>query len=239
MTRFTVTMTWDDFPEGGSYGTTIEAESHEEAERLVRQEMAENRAGDFMEPGEDLDASLTPEEIDAAIAKVGTFGPLPWQEAEMRATLDGLSIGAQRAYLAYGDEWEVVDCYDADDARRQEIEGGPLPATVEEAEVERAILLARLAKLDAAFPVRPPPAVPGFDVLRLARETVADDLRDAQEFDASVIEPGSWEVDGDAYTCDVYLSRDHALAHPDDPTRFRVLFQPHSSEVKDSGIQAP
>jgi hypothetical protein len=43
MKRFYVTMTWDDFPEGGSYGTVVEAEDHEEAEKLCRLEMAQIR----------------------------------------------------------------------------------------------------------------------------------------------------------------------------------------------------
>ena len=44
MQKFYVTMTWDDWPEGGSYGTVIEAQSHEHAEKLCRQEMAQSRA---------------------------------------------------------------------------------------------------------------------------------------------------------------------------------------------------
>lgn len=44
MTRFYVTMTWDDWPEGGSYGTVVEAESYEDAERLTKEEMAKTRA---------------------------------------------------------------------------------------------------------------------------------------------------------------------------------------------------
>ena len=38
--RFYVTMTWDNWPEGGSYGTIIEAEDYDEAEELCRREMA-------------------------------------------------------------------------------------------------------------------------------------------------------------------------------------------------------
>ncbi|MCR9254748.1 MAG: hypothetical protein NXI16_01480 [Alphaproteobacteria bacterium] len=44
MTRFYVTMTWDNWPEGGSYGTVVEAENHDQAEELCRQKMAEWRA---------------------------------------------------------------------------------------------------------------------------------------------------------------------------------------------------
>lgn len=43
-TRFYVTLTWDDFPEGGSYGTVVHAADHHMAEALARQEMADHRA---------------------------------------------------------------------------------------------------------------------------------------------------------------------------------------------------
>jgi hypothetical protein len=36
-------MTWDNFPEGDSYGTVVKAENHLDAENLCRQEMAYHR----------------------------------------------------------------------------------------------------------------------------------------------------------------------------------------------------
>lgn len=42
--RFYVSMTWDDWPEGGSYGTTVLALDHEAAEEACKLEMAELRA---------------------------------------------------------------------------------------------------------------------------------------------------------------------------------------------------
>ena len=39
MTNFYVTLTWHDWPEGGSYGTVVDAESHAQAEELTRAEM--------------------------------------------------------------------------------------------------------------------------------------------------------------------------------------------------------
>ncbi len=55
-TRWYVTMTWDDWPGGGSYGTIIEAATAEEAEKLCRMEMAASRAGDDMSAEEYLEA---------------------------------------------------------------------------------------------------------------------------------------------------------------------------------------
>lgn len=40
MTRFYVSMTWHDWPEGGSYGTVVEALCYADAETLCRAEMA-------------------------------------------------------------------------------------------------------------------------------------------------------------------------------------------------------
>ena len=36
-----VTLTWHDFPEGGSFGTLVKAKNHIEAEELARVEMAD------------------------------------------------------------------------------------------------------------------------------------------------------------------------------------------------------
>lgn len=46
LTRYYVTITWDDFPEGGSYGTVVDATDHTDAENLCRFEMAETRCED-------------------------------------------------------------------------------------------------------------------------------------------------------------------------------------------------
>jgi hypothetical protein len=43
---FYVTMTWDNWPEGGSFGTKVLAEDHADAERLCRRDMATHRASD-------------------------------------------------------------------------------------------------------------------------------------------------------------------------------------------------
>lgn len=37
--KFYVTLTWHDWPEGGSFGTVVEAKDYEEAETLARAEM--------------------------------------------------------------------------------------------------------------------------------------------------------------------------------------------------------
>lgn len=37
--KYYVTLTWHDWPEGGSYGTVVEAKDHEQAEELARAEM--------------------------------------------------------------------------------------------------------------------------------------------------------------------------------------------------------
>lgn len=43
MDWYYVTLTWDDWPEGGSYGTMVQAKDHKEAEALARAEMNASR----------------------------------------------------------------------------------------------------------------------------------------------------------------------------------------------------
>lgn len=55
MPKFYVTMTWHDWPEGGSYGTVVEAKSYAHAETLCRQEMAASY-------GQDIEEEVDPED---------------------------------------------------------------------------------------------------------------------------------------------------------------------------------
>lgn len=50
--RFYVTMTWDNFPEGGSYGAVVWATDHGDAEQQIRLEMVDSRE-DLDEPHPD------------------------------------------------------------------------------------------------------------------------------------------------------------------------------------------
>lgn len=60
MTRWYVTMTWDDWPKCGSYGTIVEAENHQQAEEKCKLEMARHRATNESERTDD---ALTCEEV--------------------------------------------------------------------------------------------------------------------------------------------------------------------------------
>lgn len=51
--RFYVTLTWDGWPEGGSYGSIVKASGPDEAKAMVKWEMAESRAAEC----DDSDAS--------------------------------------------------------------------------------------------------------------------------------------------------------------------------------------
>ncbi len=51
MNRYYVTVTWDNWPEGGSYGTAVEAETPEQAEEAAKMEMAETQVEN--DPGPD------------------------------------------------------------------------------------------------------------------------------------------------------------------------------------------
>ena len=54
--RFYVSMTWDDWPEGGSYGTVVKAMDHEEAQMLCRREMAASRIESYDADDPDRDS---------------------------------------------------------------------------------------------------------------------------------------------------------------------------------------
>ena len=49
MKRYYCTATWHDFPEGGSFGTVVQADSYANAELACKQEMAETYAADIDE----------------------------------------------------------------------------------------------------------------------------------------------------------------------------------------------
>jgi hypothetical protein len=53
--RFYVSMTWDNWPEGGSYGTVVLADDETSAEYAARWEMAQTR-DEFDHPGDAFDA---------------------------------------------------------------------------------------------------------------------------------------------------------------------------------------
>ncbi len=57
MTKYYVTMTWHDWPEGGSFGTVVEAQSYADAETLCREEMAACY-------GETIEETVDPEDYD-------------------------------------------------------------------------------------------------------------------------------------------------------------------------------
>jgi len=55
-----VTLTWDDWPEGGSFGTVVQADNHDDAERAAHWEMAGTRVDDgaFEDEAEVIDALI-------------------------------------------------------------------------------------------------------------------------------------------------------------------------------------
>jgi hypothetical protein len=107
MTKFYVTMTWDDWPNGGSYGTVVNAKDHVEAEQLCKLEMAASRAeerelcwhcGDDTDGGDGFDG-LCPSCADIS------------EDQELEAT----DAAVQRVFAEYADEWYLVDCFDVDE----------------------------------------------------------------------------------------------------------------------------
>lgn len=54
MNRFYVTLTWHDWPEGGSYGAIVEAKNPDEAEKLARAEMRATYLSNYPEVDDDF-----------------------------------------------------------------------------------------------------------------------------------------------------------------------------------------
>lgn len=52
--RFYVTLTWEDWPECGSFGTIVEADNWDDAEQTARWEMANHHDGDPLETIENI-----------------------------------------------------------------------------------------------------------------------------------------------------------------------------------------
>lgn len=104
MPKFYVTMTWHDFPEGGSYGNTVTADSYEDAEELIKLEMAETMA----DPDDDIPASCTncgntdQDGSDICPDCNGT----DWDPGQDAAVV---------AYVEYADRWHVIDCCKLED----------------------------------------------------------------------------------------------------------------------------
>ena len=85
LVRFYVTMAWENFPEGGSYGDVVWARDHGEAEDLVRKNMAYVRC-----------EGVRPE--DYHFYDCETFEQLHAQFLQ-----------------AHQHQWEVIDCWRLDD----------------------------------------------------------------------------------------------------------------------------
>lgn len=107
MTRFYVTMTWDNFPKGGIYGIIVEADSPAQAEELCKQEMAKFRAetlfnGDWEEPPACVECGNTEHDGSDVCPDCGC---IEWTEGVTHA---------QSMLSTYGDDWHVIDCFDLD-----------------------------------------------------------------------------------------------------------------------------
>ncbi len=113
--KFYVSLTWDDWPEGGSYGTLLMAIDYVEAEKLARLEMARLRAeeqglcyhcGADNDDGEGSDG-LCGDCADRSSDDEGEPDPLK----ELEAT----DAGALRIIDQYDESWHLVDCFTVKD----------------------------------------------------------------------------------------------------------------------------
>lgn len=109
MTRFYVSLTWEDWPDGGSYGTVVVAENQDLAVQIARAEMAVARAeerelcyhcGDPTDDGEGFD---------------GLCGSCADYADETGDELEATEVGASDILKEFQDSWHLVDCFDLDE----------------------------------------------------------------------------------------------------------------------------
>ena len=111
--KFYVSLTWDDWPEGGSFAESVWAANETEAERAVRWSMAESRAVEQCRDDEpDHCAHCGFDEQD---------GSDICPECGWNAWTKGRSA-AEQVLDSYGTEWHLVDCFRIDEFVMQHIE---------------------------------------------------------------------------------------------------------------------
>lgn len=106
--RFYVSLTWHDWPTGGSFGTVVEAETEGEAESLARQAMAQHYAAQYKiedEPDQCSNCGNTDQDgSDICIDCGGT--DCSWTSG--KAAVD-------QVLEDYDESWNLVDCFDLDE----------------------------------------------------------------------------------------------------------------------------
>lgn len=113
MPRFYVSLTWDGWPDGGSFATVVVAADYNVAEQMAKQEMAESRAEEqelCYHCGADTDDG---EGFDGLCGDCADQNSDEEGEA-LETELDTTNAGALRMYAERANSWFVVDIFDLD-----------------------------------------------------------------------------------------------------------------------------
>ena len=102
---FYVSITWDDWPEGGSYTATVSAKDTEHAICLCKMEMASSRAE------EQNSCAHCGESYNAGGDGYNGFCPDCADRIENGEDLAETGAGELRVYHEYSESWHVVDCF--------------------------------------------------------------------------------------------------------------------------------
>lgn len=104
--RFYVTLTWDDWPEGGSFGTVVEATNAEEAEELARDEMADSAASDrgYEDAPDECENCGNTDQDGSDICP--DCGSTSWKKGK---------TAVQQVREDEDEDWHLVDCFDLDE----------------------------------------------------------------------------------------------------------------------------
>ena len=106
MPKFYVTATWHDFPEGGSYGNVVTADTHDEAERLLKLEMADCTAEscDYVDIDKCANCGNTDQDGSDTCIDCGCIEWVPGKTA------------VEQAYDDYASQWHIIDCFKIEDS---------------------------------------------------------------------------------------------------------------------------
>jgi len=110
MAKFYVTLTWDNWPEGGSYGAVVEAEDYDKAALAARMEMSVSRAEDHELCYHCGQGTANGEGYDGLCGDCADRSSD--DEGEKAFDLEPTDAGALQVLVDYGSSWHLVDCFE-------------------------------------------------------------------------------------------------------------------------------
>lgn len=105
MRRFYVSLTWEDWPDGGSYGTSVCAHNETEAEERARDEMVLSRLSDLS-----LCRHCGQPDFHSKNGFCGNCA----DRIQSGERVDDTDKAVDTVMSKYSSQWHLVDCFDID-----------------------------------------------------------------------------------------------------------------------------